>query len=290
MKNKIEKLIKKNGFKILDEIEMDIFGRYHGVVINNNGDRFFVKAATGKESYKYKSLWSEINITRYLYTITKKETIIKNGYQLTIPKIERVLKNEEMLCLISEYIDSKRLLDQPSDLQAQMIVNTLGLVEKLDGHAELGKIAPQLKTYTRTSLLWSVPVKLAKALSLSPNLTGKLLITALKTLPIINNSSNRSLVHADINASNIFFDDKKIYLIDWEEAGWGISEYNTIVPLSVHWKDKIIRETLLEKLRDEQHLITALLAYRTLVLLNQKIDLSDSRRLRDLKLLGYITN
>ena len=287
MIKELENIIKENGYSIVNKIDRDVFGRYHGIVSNNSNDKFFIKAITGKETYEYKSLQSEIEITQYLYFVTKDGEVKVNNHRLHIPRIEKALQKDNILCLITDYICEDNLLDKSSNVQAETLLQTLELMKELNKKVQLSQIKPHLKAYTRIFLLIDIPCKLVKASYLNPKLMGKFVLLAVKALSIITQLSSKALVHADINASNILFNDSIIYLTDWEQAGIGIPEYNTIAPLSVHWTDEIIRNALLNTIKNKNQIIP-LLAYRTLVLFNQNINGGDPRRIRDYELLDYV--
>jgi len=56
-----------------------------------------------------------------------------------------------------------------------------------------------------------------------------------------------------------------------------------------YYESGVLIRALLKKLENKRNLVTSLLAYRTLVLLNQKIGSSDSGRVRDLELLNFVS-
>jgi thiamine kinase-like enzyme len=290
MKNEVEKLIKENGYKVSIPIEVDSFGRYHGTVIDNEGEELFVKAIKKDGSYGCRSLEREVNVTTYLSEVTKNNKIEANGKRLIVPEVKKVLKNGKVICMLSEYVTKSKLLDQPSGLQAEMLIKTLELVEKINYSTELSTIDKDLKSYDNLSIFFKIPIRSLKAVVLNPKLILKIIKTAFRAAPVLGANTDNVLVHADINASNIFFDEDTIYLMDWEEAGKGMGEYNGVVPLSVHWNDEIIRKSLINMLIGKNDLINSLLAYRVLVLMDQVLNFDDPRRIRDLELLDHVVS
>ena len=288
--NVLINLIKRNGYRAITTIDKDEFERYHGIISDIQGNKFFVKAVSGESSYRYKSLFAECEVSSYLSSLTESDLLLYNGYRLKIPKVEKIIKEGEILILISDYIKGRRLLDESSQFQAEMLITVLELVTKLSGHTRRFQIQPYLKDYSRNTLLVYLPLRLMKAVFLSPFAAFKIIMTVPKVLPLFQlQIYDNGLVHADINASNILINKKTVYLTDWEEAGWGISAYNIISPLCVHWQDRIIRNRLLRSLHDEglKKAIIPLLSYRTLTLLNQKVSRKNIKRMRDLKLLNF---
>lgn len=288
---KLIDVIRKLGYRVSPSLEEDEFGRYHGVVFNTKGKKFFVKAVIGGGSYRYRSLYSEIKVNQYLSRLTKENKIEYRGYRLQIPRVEKVIKEGEILCLISDYVPGNRLLDEPSRDRVEMLLTTLELVSRLSKKTRGYKIDAYLKNYTKINLIFHLPFKLLKAVFLSSFAFPRLIVATRKVLGVLAFGSREyGLVHGDINVSNILINKNTVYLTDWEESGWGITAYNSIAPLCVHWEDKIVRNGLIGRLSDMglRSQIIPLLAYRALVLFNQNIDRKDKKRIRDLKILKFI--
>lgn len=286
--NLLSQLLQRYGYRQASPIKTDEFARFNGIIKDPRGKKYFMKAAFGKDSYEYKSLNRESLVTKYLSTRTKKIHISHNGYRLYIPTTAKILEMDEIFCLITRFIDGKRLADEKSNIQAEILSTTLDLVAKLRGETHISKIKPYLKNYTRSALLFSLPLRFVKAVMLSPWAITSLTRVSFKTLYFIpRNIYEYGLVHPDINVSNILFKKNAIYLTDWEEAGWGITAYNAVTPMCVHWQDQTLRNMLLKRLENNEITIP-LLAYRTLMLFNQHAQGSSKKRKRDFTLLKFL--
>ncbi len=260
----------------------DHFDRFHAIVADVKGDKYFIKAVVGKNSYSYKSLIAESYITSYLSKLTHQNNIEYKNYRLLIPQVKKIIIQNHLVCLVSRFIKGKRILDQSPSLQASFLKVTLELVLRLGNIADKRVISPYIKNYSPLSFALHSPFQLAKAVLVAPDQVVSLTRVFLKTLPLLFRQGPVSLVHADINASNIWLQGKFLYLTDWEEAGWGLSDYNTVGPLSVHWNIPETKNKLYSKS------LIPLLAFRILVLFSQRLEPSDSRRKRDHSLLREI--
>lgn len=152
-------------------------------------------------------------------------------------------------------------------------------------------IRPYLENYTLRAILFYSPIRLLKAIFLFPLATTGLIVTTSKVFRLFSiGSYDYGLVHADIKASNILINKRTIYLTDWEQAGWGITTYNAVAPLCVHWQNQEVRDRILGSLRDKgfEKIIIPLLAYGILVLHNQNIDKKTMKQMRDLELLKFV--
>ncbi len=287
----LKSLLEKYGYPYHSQVKIDKFDRFGGILKDSGGKKYFVKAAIGKDSYKYKSLYLESQVTRYLSTQTKKINLSHNGYRLYVPSVAKIIDQDEIFCLITNYVDGKKLVNENSKTQANIILTTLTLVAKLSEKTRMSTLKPYLKNYTRKALLIFLPLRFIKATILSPFAFRGLLNASWKSLPLLLPHNYKcGLVHPDINVSNIVFNKNAIYLTDWEGAGWGITAYNTITPLCVDWKIQTLRDKLFAKLQDNgQNKITIpLLAYRTLMLFNQHAKRENEKRKRDLMLLKFL--
>ena len=287
----LKSLLEKYGYLYHSQVKIDEFDRFNGILKDLKGKKYFVKAAIGKDSYKYKSLYLESQVTRYLSTQTKKINLSHNSHILYVPSVAKIIDQDEIFCLITNYVEGKKLVNENSDTQADIILTTLELVSKLSKKTRVSTIQPYLKNYTRKALLLSLPMRFIKAAILSPFAFPGLIKASWKALSLLSpNTYEYGLVHPDINVSNIVLHKNAIYLTDWEEAGWGIAAYNTVTPLCVDWKIRTLRDKLLGKLQDngQKKLTTPLLAYRTLMLFNQHTKKENEKRKRDLTLLKFL--
>ena len=285
-------VLKLEGFRKIAVLKKDEFGRIHGIAYDSRNRKYFIKAATGKDTYTYKVLRSETYITYHLANLTKRQTISLEGYRLIVPKVARIINRNNMTIFISDFINGKRLLDEPSPVMANKLVLTLKLITLLSKEVSQTSIKNYLDNYSRFKLLIDLPLKLIRSVWNSPQNIFRLVMSAIKATSIIwLNTGKPGLVHADINASNILISGKNIYLTDWEQCGWGLSVYNAIGPLCVHWTDIYIRKSIenyLSKISSVTE-TNSLLAYRILILFNQKLPITDSRKVRDLEILNSIT-
>lgn len=284
-------ILQEHGYRELSPIKKDEHSRFKGIISDQQGKKYFVKAAIGKDGYKYKSLWWESQVTRYLARRTKKIKVSHSGYTLNVPDVVKIIDQDEIFCLITRYIDGKKLLNENSRDQADILSTTLELVAKLSKVSHISTIRPYLKNYTREALLLSLPIRFIKAAILSPFVFPGLVRASWRALSLLSpDIYEYGLVHPDINVSNIIFRKNAIYLTDWEETGWGINAYNTITPLCVHWQDLRLRDMLLARLEDngQKRITIPLLAYRTLMLFNQRIGRENKKRKRDFMVLEFL--
>lgn len=287
----VSTLLDEHGYKDTNSIEQDNFGRFHGIVSDKRGRKFFVKAATGKSTYGYRSLFAEAHVSRLLSRLVQKVRVESNGFRLQVPPVKKIIAQNQTLCLVSRYTKGRKLLAQPSSLQAKMLPITINLVAKLSAKTHRQSLGPYLRDYSRFGLLLFSPIRLLKAVWSSPSVIIGLISAARQVLSLTHADSPKyGLIHADINASNILMKGKTIYLTDWEEAGWGMSSYNMIGPLCVHWETKEIRDSLIEYLRTSGQIseLSPLLAYRALILFSQALPIQDERRIRDAQLLKFV--
>lgn len=286
-------LLNQHGYHKLYTINKDDSYRFNGIISDQKGKKYFVKAVVGKNNYNYKSLYMETKITQYLSEKTKESFILYKGYRLHIPYVANVIDQDEILCLITNYVDGKKLLDEKSDIQAEIILATLELLKSLNKKINISTIKPFLKNYTRKALLFFLPLRFLKAFIISPFAFRGLTIAFWKTLPLFLPFRQKyGLIHPDINISNITYHKKNIYLTDWEEAGWGIWDYNKITPLCVHWQNKTLKNILFSNLKSngQKNIVIPLLAYRVLMLFNQNIERRNKKRERDLMVLKFLTH
>ncbi|OGC92198.1 hypothetical protein A2899_02275 [Candidatus Amesbacteria bacterium RIFCSPLOWO2_01_FULL_49_25] len=280
--NLLTSVLSQHGLTIVQPTIRDHFDRFHAVVSDAKSDKYFIKAVIGKYSYSYKSLIAESYITSYLSKLTHQNNIEYKKYRLLIPQVKEIIIQNQLVCLVSRFIEGKKLLDQPPTTQAQLLSVVLELVLRLGKFTHKETISPYIKNYSPLSFIIHSPFQLAKAISVTPNQMINLLQIFLKVFPLPLSSKHTSLVHADINASNVWFQGKSLYLTDWEQAGWGTADYNTVGPLSVHWNVPEIRNKLFSRF------LIPLLAFRILVLFSQRFESSDNRRKRDYSLLREV--
>lgn len=294
--NKIETLrqiLEKQGYRAILPIQRDEFTRINGIISDRYGKKYFMKVVIGKDSYEYGSLYNESKVTSYLSRLTKKINMTHKGFRLYTPSVSKVIRQGEFLCFITRFIDGKKLLNEDARTQTRILTTTLHLVDSLSEETHLPAIRPYLKNYTRKAILNSLPLRFLKAIILSPFEFPGLIKASFKTLRLLSPSTYQyGLIHADINISNIIFQGKSVYLTDWEEAGWGINAYNTITPLCVHWQNPILRKRLFDILENngQRKIIIPLLAYRTLMLFNQRMKRDNKKRKRDIKILKFLEN
>lgn len=288
---KLSDLMQQHGYRQIYPFKKDEYERFNGIIYDLQGKKYFVKAVIGKDSYKYKSLYRESQVTSYLSTLTKKTHINHDGYSLYVPSVAKIIDQNEFFCLITNYIGGKKLSNESSDAQANILLTTLELVAKLSKVSHISTIRPYLKNYTREGLLFSLPIRFIKATILSPFAFPGLINALWKSLSLLSlNIYEYGLIHPDINVSNIIIHKNSIYLTDWEEAGWGMSVYNTITPLCVHWQDQTLRGKLFGRLRDngQKKITIPLLAYRTLILFNQNMQRENKKRKRNIMILKFL--
>lgn len=284
-------ILQEYGYREVSSIKEDEYARFNGIISDQQGKKYFLKAAIGRDSYKYKSLWRESQVTQYLSRLTKKICVSHDGYNLCVPHVAKIVDQDEIFCLITSYIEGKKLINEDSGTQADILLTTLDLVAKLSKVSHISTIRPYLKNYTREALLVSIPMRFIKAAILSPFVFPALTKASWKALLLLSSDTyENGLVHSDINVSNIIFHKNSIYLTDWEEAGWGMSVYNTITPLCVDWKNQILRDKLFGRLQDngQKKITIPLLAYRTLMLFNQYAKKQSKKRERDFAILKFL--
>lgn len=280
--------MQQHGYRQTSPFKNDKFERFNGIIFDQQGKKYFVKAVIGKNRYAYKSLFWESQVTRYLSIITKKPYISYNGYRLYIPSVAKTIAQDEIFCLITNYIEGKKLSSASFDTQADVLLATLELVDRLGDVRHMSTIRPYLKKYTRGALFFSLPIRFIKATVLSPFAFFGLIRAFWITLPLLfTNIHKYGLVHPDISVTNIIFHKNTIYLTDWEEAGWGIRAYNTSALLCIYWQNKTFRNMLLRRLNDngQKQIAVPLLAYRILMLFNQHIEKGYKNRKRDIMIL-----
>lgn len=284
---KLNQLLQQLGFRPTPAINGDGFNRFNGIITDKFNKKYFIKVAFGKNSYQYKSLFWESQITKNLSKITRKIHITYDGYRLYIPKVLKTIKQDDFCLLITNYIKGKRLKDQSENKQADIVLGLLQLLEKLDNVSEISQIRPYLKDYTRLALCFSLPMRLLKGIFLYPSVSFGLIRAFCKALSLLlPRSYEYGIVHPDINVTNIIFRKNAIFLTDWEEAGWGIKAINMITPLFIHFQNKKLKDLLLEKLEnDDRNKSTPLFFYRILMLFNQQVSKNNYRQKRDLMLL-----
>lgn len=284
--------MQNNGYKQESVIMVDDSGRFNGIFRDAKNKKFLIKAIHGsKKGYPYQSLYNEAQVTHYLSLLAGKTNISHNGYTLSIPTVEKIIDQDEFFCFVTKFVDGRRLINESITTQAKILLLTATLVSQLNKKIQKKSIQPYLKNYTRKAMLLSLPSRFIKAIILTPVALRGLTHAFLKSLPLISSITHeQSLVHPDINSSNIIINKKNIYLTDWEETGWGISAYNAITPLCVHWHNQPLRNTLLRKLfiKKQKNIHAPLLAYRILMLFNQRIEKKNIKRKRDYMLLKFL--
>lgn len=290
-RTQLNNLMKQHGYWQASPFNRDESARFNGTVSDREGKMYFIKAAYGKGSYKYKSLYRESQVTRYFSNLTKETHLSHKGYELRVPTVIKIIEQDGIFCLITDYIEGKKLSDESSQTQANILLITLGLVSKLSEVQNISTMKAYLKNYTRTAILFSLPMRFTKATFFFPFVFPGLIGAFWKGASLLfHNINEDGFVHPDINVTNIIFYKNAIYLTDWEEAGWGISAYNTIGSLSVHWQDQVLREMLLNRLEynGQKKITIPLLAYRALVLFNQHAERKNKKRKRDIMVLKFL--
>ena len=284
------KLLKIYGY-LLVRINRDQFNRLNGILKDRQGKRYFFKVVNDQDVYSFNSLFNEANVSRYLGKLSHQKIVSFKGYRLKIPLVKKIIKKDGIVCLISNLVEGNSLLTKPSQFQARILEITLEQLLLLNRLFVRSPVDQYLIKYTKNDLLLSLPRKLIKAVLTSPSDAVSLIKIALNFLKSIAFTGyHNALIHADLNASNIILKGKTIYLTDWEEVGWGISTYNIVGPLCVHWQTRVIRNKIFMYLQKTKQntLAVPLLAHKVLILFNQKMDRSHPKRVRDLKLLRYL--
>ncbi len=279
----INRVLERNGYTLVGEPKPDSYGRFSGIVADKKGNKFFYKAVVGLNGYSYKSLYNEAYLTKYLAGLTYRKGIKFGSYSLEIPQVEKIIKEGEVLCVISHQVAGKALSSMPPAAQAKILITTWGLMDKFSQEVDVNQIKPYLKNYSKVSLTAYLPFRLVKAILFSPLSAVALMVTAIRALRVISRKGSKpGLIHPDIKSGNIYVDKKRIFLLDWEEAGWGELAYNQVSTMSVHWQNKLVLNQLAAEM-------IPLLAYRTLVVFNQNFKKDSIRRIRDYRLLKFIS-
>src|SRR3989339_609681 len=278
------KLLKIYGY-LLVRINRDQFNRLNGILKDRQGKRYFFKVVNDQDVYSFNSLFNEANVSRYLGKLSHQKIDSFKGYRLKIPLVKKIIKKDGIVCLISNLVEGNSLLTKPSQFQARILEIPLEQLLLLNRLFVRSPVDQYLIKFTKSDLLLSLPRKLIKAVLTSPSDAVSLIKIALNFLKsIVFTGYHNALIHADLNASNIILKGKTIYLTDWEEVGWGISTYNIVGPLCVHWQTRVIRNKIFMYLQKTKQntLAVPLLAHKVLILFNQKMDRSHPKRVRDL--------
>lgn len=270
----------------------DEFNRINGAAFHKNGKKYFMKAAFGESTYGYASLLSESYVTKFLGSYTHSHRISHNTFQLKVPKVFAIIKKKQFICLITEYING-RMLKTHSIITKVQIINALAhCVSNIslndDNNPELFS---HLKSYSKMNLLYGVIPRLIKAIYLNPSYFIALLKLSTKIVSqAAHFNSRKSLVHIDINISNVLTRNKAVYLTDWEEAGYGHQMFNWASPLATHWNDLTFRASLMTVMPsgNKKESIIPYLAIRALMLLNQSVEKKSKKRIRDIAILHDI--
>lgn len=293
MRNKLDQVIRilKNRSYTIAEIPYgDEFGRFRVIAKNKKGQKLFIKSVVGKQSYAYSSLLNEAHLCRFLSQRINTAPVLYKRFKLKIPEVEEVIEENNCVIFISHFIKGKSLSDLSSKEQAEKIIAVYSLVNSLD--IERDEIAAfRLKDFSKLNILLQTPLRCIRAFFLQPRYAIKLIFAALHVIPLAFAGRLRSgLVHSDINASNIILDKKDIYLVDWEEAGWGLILCNQVAPLCCHWIDNAMRRIIYTDLNrgNSDKITIPLIAFRTLILFNQKIKWGSKKHRRDVKLLNSL--
>lgn len=257
----IRSMLVNKGYSI-QSLNEDNYGRFKILATNNLKVKCFIKAVIKSDRKIFKSLWREGHVSKFLSEVVKKKSINNDEYFLEIPEVLELINEVEALCVVFRYEEGQLLSEYSIEDQGRLIFITLDLVNKINNQNYVKVLVPFLTNYRPINLLLTIPFRIAKALIFNPFDSIQLIATSIKSLSLIK-EKNLSLVHPDINSSNIIINGKKIFLIDWEEAGWGISSYNILGPVCSHWDIEFIRNKLLPKI------VLSVFAYRILLLFNQ---------------------
>ena len=146
--------------------------------------------------------------------------IIKEASKLGIcPKL--YYANSETGLIIMEKIDN--IL--PPEFCPRMLLSTPELLEQMAAHLRsLNKL--KLDKSCITDRFEMVIFKeAAESIDKSP-LSAAELKTVEEVLSWPVDKSQRVITHNDVHCRNLLFDGKKLYIIDWEMAGWGLPGYD----------------------------------------------------------------
>lgn len=273
--NKLKNILTKNGFKPIRIVRRDGFERYNSVLRDYKGKKYFMKATIGKGSYRYRSLYNEAKISDFLSGFLTKKVTKNINYRLAVPKVKKIILEDDFLIFISHFISGKKVSLYNKQTQVNIVKESIDLVGMIDSEKEFKSINNLFKKYDRLHLIAMSPLRFIKAIFYSKVSLVKLSKVYFNFMKILfTNLVKYSLVHPDINTSNIIIQKRKIYITDWEEAGWGISAYNSTTPTLLYQKYRVQNKKV-------QRILRSLLAYRILVFFNQKIHAGDKRSLRD---------
>jgi hypothetical protein len=285
-------LLKKHGFRLIKTVRNDGFERFNSVLKDVKGNKFFMKATLGKKTYRYNSLYNEAVISDFLSKMLIKRHLINNGYRLQVPEVKKIIEDKNFLIFISDFSTGKKLSLYEKGEQAKILKNCIELITKLDNPESFQAMDNRFKKYDRARLLMLSPLRLGKAALFTNVPLRKLVKVYYNFLAILFvRKVKNSLVHPDINTTNIIVYGKKIYLTDWEEAGWGVSKYNATTPLLLYENDSVLSGEIHSIFKNlPRRMLKALLSYRILVLFNQKTNTEDKRYKRDLLLINKFMN
>lgn len=291
MKNiekKYKKLLALHGYIVFEPLKKDSFNRFNAILKNSKGKKYFVKATYGINSYKYRSLFNEAKISEFLSFRLSGSKTNQNNYIFLVPKFKEIIQYEDFIFFISELVKGEKLSDTAKDLQIKILKKSINAVTKINTGSDKLSLQKYLINYNKMNLILISPFRFAKAL-LRPNApVFKLIKVYFNFLPLFFiDKVKYSLIHPDINTTNIIVNKKTIYLTDWEESGWGISTYNATAPMllfeyGIPSNDNIY--PIFGNLNKKD--VRPLLAYRILSLFNQKTDINDHRHMRDIKLVN----
>ena len=275
------------GYRVTGEVRVDDFNRYHVAVTNSNGEKFIVKALVGTRGYSYLSLLNEAYLAKHLAGVTQKQNVSADGYRLKIPRVADIIKEDKVLAVVAERINGSQLSTKSEAVQAKLLVTVDSLLTKLSTQVKCQDIADFTHDYSIPALRLTLALKLARAIQLAPQNAGDLVKTALTALGLISSRHKSSgLVHPDLNASNLFVNKKVMYLLDWEEAGWGENLYNQVCTVFPGWDNGDLRNNFTRALDSRfGSMLLAMLAYRTLIDFCQ----TNPRVARHLKVLKFVT-
>ncbi|MBI4008647.1 phosphotransferase [Candidatus Roizmanbacteria bacterium] len=288
--NIVIKVLQKRNYIIEDLPSSDEFGRFRMIVRNRKNKRLFVKSTIGKSTYGYKSLQKEALLYSHIRRKLQRDPVKYKGYKLSVPNVHSIIEENGVICLITDFIDGAYLINQSDKNQADILIYTYNMVTRLNLDKK-STIKFTFKKYNIRDLIIQIPGRCVRAILLHPQNALRLILVAIKVLPLIKSRNlKKGFVHSDINASNIIMVGKDIYLMDWEDAGWGIKLYNGIAPLCTHWTNRVIRLRLLNFLKklEDNEAIFSLIAFRTLMLFNQKITSKNVKYARDVALLNSL--
>ena len=234
-----------------------------------SGQKYFVKTASLSDERNLETLNREISI----YQTLMKTKNSYNKKDIAIPRYKTSILRNDLLSLVIQEVEGESILKRNISKRVEVYSKCIKFVRELGDKVN----SEDLKLIGKRTVFQEVvmyPFLLAVSLHRNPKHFLLLLkggkFFALNFLRILTNP-RYVLTHRDLHGENILVGDKKIYIVDWENARYADSYMEYVVILLATWSSKRSRNYFLSFLEDKKKAASLIIKMATHYLTEERV-------------------